>query len=252
MDRDPHVVAPAPPRDGSGNGAGAAVAGGGERVIGARPPPRRAHRRRPTAAERMRIESVWLAYGENWVVRDVSLPVRQGEVLALIGASGSGKTTLLRSLNRLTEITAGRGARRADHARRRGDPRARGQRAAPARVDGLPAAEPVPDEHLRERRLRAGRALPAGARRGAARRSWSRAVREALRRAGLLRGGRRGPRPLGADTLRRPAAAAVHRARARGRPGGAAARRAVLGARPDLHGDDRGADRRACARAWRS
>jgi phosphate transport system ATP-binding protein len=58
----------------------------------------------------MRIESVWLAYGENWVVRDVSLPVRQGEVLALIGASGSGKTTLLRSLNRLTEVTAG-GAR---------------------------------------------------------------------------------------------------------------------------------------------
>jgi phosphate transport system ATP-binding protein len=57
--------------------------------------------------ERMQIESVWLAYGENWVVRDVSLPVRQGEVLALIGASGSGKTTLLRSLNRLTEITDG-------------------------------------------------------------------------------------------------------------------------------------------------
>jgi phosphate transport system ATP-binding protein len=38
-------------------------------------------------------------------VRDVTLPVRQGEVLALIGASGSGKTTLLRSLNRLTEVT---------------------------------------------------------------------------------------------------------------------------------------------------
>jgi phosphate transport system ATP-binding protein len=55
----------------------------------------------------MRIEGVWLAYGDNWVVRDVSLPVRRGEVLALIGASGSGKTTLLRALNRLTEITAG-------------------------------------------------------------------------------------------------------------------------------------------------
>ncbi|HTD57327.1 MAG TPA: phosphate ABC transporter ATP-binding protein [Solirubrobacteraceae bacterium] len=65
---------------------------------------------RPPAGEvleRMRIEGVWLAYGERWVVRDVSLPVRKGEVLALIGASGSGKTTLLRSLNRLTEITAG-------------------------------------------------------------------------------------------------------------------------------------------------
>ena len=65
--------------------------------------------RTPTASirERMMLEQVWLAYGENWVVRDVSMPVRQGEVLALIGASGSGKTTLLRSLNRLTEITDG-------------------------------------------------------------------------------------------------------------------------------------------------
>ena len=70
----------------------------------------RNRRRRAPATqvtERMRIEAVSLAYGEKWVVRDVSLPVRQGEVLALIGASGSGKTTLLRSLNRLTEITAG-------------------------------------------------------------------------------------------------------------------------------------------------
>jgi phosphate transport system ATP-binding protein len=57
----------------------------------------------------MRIEQVSLAYGERWVVRNVTLPVRQGEVLALIGASGSGKTTLLRSLNRLTEVTAGAG-----------------------------------------------------------------------------------------------------------------------------------------------
>jgi phosphate transport system ATP-binding protein len=57
--------------------------------------------------ERMRMESLWLGYGERWVVRDINLPVRQGEVLALIGASGSGKTTLLRSLNRLTEITPG-------------------------------------------------------------------------------------------------------------------------------------------------
>jgi phosphate transport system ATP-binding protein len=57
--------------------------------------------------ERMRVENVSLAYGSNWVVRNVTLPVRQGEVLALIGASGSGKTTLLRSLNRLTEVTEG-------------------------------------------------------------------------------------------------------------------------------------------------
>jgi phosphate transport system ATP-binding protein len=63
--------------------------------------------------ERMRLDQLWLGYGGKWVVRDVNLPVRQGEVLALIGASGSGKTTLLRSLNRLTEITPG--AVRAGH-----------------------------------------------------------------------------------------------------------------------------------------
>ncbi len=57
-------------------------------------------------AHRRRVARLW----QHWVVRNVTLPVRQGEVLALIGASGSGKTTLLRSLNRLTEVTEGSGA----------------------------------------------------------------------------------------------------------------------------------------------
>jgi phosphate transport system ATP-binding protein len=96
LDREPRVVPPRPP----GNGVPAAAQAPSARSRLERPPVDR-------VLERMRLESVWLAYGENWVVRDVSLPVRQGEVLALIGASGSGKTTLLRSLNRLTEITEG-------------------------------------------------------------------------------------------------------------------------------------------------
>ena len=96
IDRDPYI---APPRAAT-NGAAPANA-----AVDARRRPARAPSAR--VLERMRIESLWLAYGENWVVRDVSLPVRQGEVLAMIGASGSGKTTLLRSLNRLTEVTAG-------------------------------------------------------------------------------------------------------------------------------------------------
>jgi phosphate transport system ATP-binding protein len=95
VDRDPYV---APPRT-VGNGVAPATA-----VATRLRTPRTAS---ANVRERMSVESVWLAYGENWVVRDVSLPVRQGEVLAMIGASGSGKTTLLRSLNRLTEITAG-------------------------------------------------------------------------------------------------------------------------------------------------
>jgi phosphate transport system ATP-binding protein len=57
------------------------------------------------AVERMQVENVSIAYGDKLAVHDVSLPIRQGEVLALIGPSGCGKTTLLRSLNRLTELT---------------------------------------------------------------------------------------------------------------------------------------------------
>ena len=41
-------------------------------------------------------------------VDDVSLTIRQGEVLGLVGESGSGKSTFGRSLLRLTPITAGR------------------------------------------------------------------------------------------------------------------------------------------------
>ncbi len=96
VDRDPRIVEP----DALANGAGASADVDDSRQRAIRP-------QADAIRERMRLESVWLAYGDNWVVRDVTLPVRQGEVLALIGASGSGKTTLLRSLNRLTEVTAG-------------------------------------------------------------------------------------------------------------------------------------------------
>jgi phosphate transport system ATP-binding protein len=58
------------------------------------------------AIERMLCEQVTISYGSKIAVNAVDLPVRQGEVLALIGPSGCGKTTLLRSLNRLTELTA--------------------------------------------------------------------------------------------------------------------------------------------------
>jgi phosphate transport system ATP-binding protein len=63
------------------------------------------HRAVVPTLERMRVEQLSVDYGPKQAVRSVSLPVRQGEVLALIGPSGCGKTTLLRSLNRLTELT---------------------------------------------------------------------------------------------------------------------------------------------------
>jgi phosphate transport system ATP-binding protein len=54
---------------------------------------------------RMEIDQVSVSYADREAVKSVSMPVRQGEVLAMIGPSGCGKTTLLRSLNRLTELT---------------------------------------------------------------------------------------------------------------------------------------------------
>ena len=61
--------------------------------------------RREAGPERMTLESLSVFYGDKAAVKQVSLPIRQGEVLALIGPSGCGKTTLLRTLNRLTELT---------------------------------------------------------------------------------------------------------------------------------------------------
>src|ERR1039457_2171153 len=56
-------------------------------------------------AERMRLNEISVFYDGVPAVRQASLSIRQGEVLALIGPSGCGKTTLLRTLNRLTELT---------------------------------------------------------------------------------------------------------------------------------------------------
>jgi ATP-binding cassette subfamily B protein len=60
------------------------------------------------------FEGVWFAYGDkeqgepDWVLEDVSLHVRPGEKVAIVGHTGAGKTTLVNLLMRFYEPTRGR------------------------------------------------------------------------------------------------------------------------------------------------
>ena len=53
------------------------------------------------------IKHLKKSYGQNEVLKDISLSVNKGEVISIIGSSGSGKSTFLRSINLLEEPTAG-------------------------------------------------------------------------------------------------------------------------------------------------
>ena len=54
------------------------------------------------------IEDLWKTFGGQEVLRGISLEVKAGEFVALVGMSGSGKSVLLRHLVRLMRPDFGR------------------------------------------------------------------------------------------------------------------------------------------------
>ncbi len=55
----------------------------------------------------LRVENITSSYGRIAVLRDVSLNVAKGEMVALIGSNGAGKTTLLRAISGVQPIGSG-------------------------------------------------------------------------------------------------------------------------------------------------
>ncbi len=55
----------------------------------------------------LEVNNIRSAYGRIEVLKGVSLSVKTGEVVALIGSNGAGKTTLLRALSGAQPITSG-------------------------------------------------------------------------------------------------------------------------------------------------
>ncbi len=56
----------------------------------------------------LKLESVELSYGAIQAVKGVSLSVKEGEVVTIIGANGAGKSTLLKGIVGLEPVIAGK------------------------------------------------------------------------------------------------------------------------------------------------
>jgi histidine transport system ATP-binding protein len=61
-----------------------------------------------TAATKLFVDNLHKQYGDNEVLKGVSLRAKAGDVISVIGSSGSGKSTMLRCINFLEQPNQGR------------------------------------------------------------------------------------------------------------------------------------------------
>ncbi len=53
------------------------------------------------------VENLFKRFGDNEVLKGVSLEAQKGDVISIIGSGGSGKSTFLRCINLLEKPTDG-------------------------------------------------------------------------------------------------------------------------------------------------
>lgn len=55
----------------------------------------------------LRIDNLQVSYGKALAVKDISLQVNEGELVALLGSNGAGKSTLLKTISGLMRASSG-------------------------------------------------------------------------------------------------------------------------------------------------
>ena len=192
-------------------------------------PVRRRRRQARRRGARDRAAQRQPGYGDKQALFDISMDIAAKQVTAFIGPSGCGKSTLLRCLNRMNDLIDG-----VTH--HRDDPACTGRTSTPAQTDVIEVrrrigmvfqkSNPLPKSiyenvvyGLRIAGIRDKATLDEACERACGRGAVGRGQGSAARE-----------RPV---PVRRPAAAAVHRARDRHRAGDHPDGRALLGARPD-------------------
>jgi subfamily B ATP-binding cassette protein MsbA len=58
--------------------------------------------------EGIEFQNVSFKYEENWVLKNINLQIKVGEVVAFVGSSGGGKTTLVNLVPRFYDVNSGR------------------------------------------------------------------------------------------------------------------------------------------------
>jgi ATP-binding cassette subfamily B multidrug efflux pump len=59
-------------------------------------------------AGKVSFKNVWFAYiGKDWILKDLSFDLEEGQTLAIVGSTGSGKTTITNIINRFYEFQRG-------------------------------------------------------------------------------------------------------------------------------------------------